>query len=169
MTYSFTSTDSVTFTVTHAKHLAAKVAADLKRIQRFYGSPTDIAIAQYEEELIELLKNGYLGVVTYGFKKDGNWINPSLRYTAQDLSSSALDDDPGKVLPGANISNASFSSYLEYSASWDSLSSAEQQAFYNTVPLQRTGAPKPGVTGYFSSDLSYSAGGRALNRSIIKN
>jgi hypothetical protein len=58
---SFTITETTTFTVTHARHLAAKVSTDLKRLQRFYGSPSDTEIAQYEEEAIELLKAGYFG------------------------------------------------------------------------------------------------------------
>jgi len=46
--------DSVSFTVTHARHMAAKVATDLKRMQRLYGAPSDPSIADYEGELIEL-------------------------------------------------------------------------------------------------------------------
>ena len=45
MSYSYTVTESTTFTVTHARHIAAKVATDLKRLQRFYGKPSDSAIA----------------------------------------------------------------------------------------------------------------------------
>jgi hypothetical protein len=58
MSSSFTITATTTFTLTHAKHMAAKVATDLKRLQRLYGSPTDAAIADYETEVIELLKAG---------------------------------------------------------------------------------------------------------------
>src|SRR5580704_9895966 len=116
---SFTISDSITFTVTHARHLASKVSADLKRMQRFYGEPSDFSIAQYEEELIELLKAGYLGTLTVGYKKNGNWIKPTLRYTAKDLGDmQSADDDPGKIRPGADINSASFYSYLTYSAKW---------------------------------------------------
>lgn len=68
--------------------MAAKVATDLKRFQRLYGSPSDRAIASYEAELIEFLKAAYLGTVTYGFRRDGKWIEPTLRYTARDLAGS---------------------------------------------------------------------------------
>src|SRR5262245_42971432 len=61
MTYSLTISETTAFTVTHARHMAAKVATDLKRLQRFYGKPTDAQIAAYEIEVIELLKAGYLG------------------------------------------------------------------------------------------------------------
>ena len=98
---SFTITETTTFTVTHARHLATKVSADLKRMQRFYGQPSDVSIAQYETEVIELLKAGYLGTLTLGYKRNGAWIEPTLRYTARDLAGSeSTDDDPGRVRPG---------------------------------------------------------------------
>jgi hypothetical protein len=64
MTATFTT--NTTFAVTHAKYMASKVATDLKRIQRLYGLPIDSAIADYEREIVELLKVGCLGTVTYG-------------------------------------------------------------------------------------------------------
>ena len=69
-------------------------------MQRFYGSPSDSAIRDYETEVIEYLKAGYLQSVWYGFKRDGNWIEPSLKYDARDLALDAGDDDPGRVRPG---------------------------------------------------------------------
>src|SRR5690606_6748846 len=117
MPFSSSYTESSTFTITHARHMAAKVATDLKRMQRLYDYPSDRDIADYETEVIELLKAGYLGTITYGFRRDGNWIEPTLRYTAQDLAGgSANDDDPGKVRPGANVAGAAFYNYLTYSA-----------------------------------------------------
>lgn len=106
MTTSFTA--STTFTVTNARHLATKVSADLKRMQRFYGLPSDQQIAEFELELVEYLKAGYLDKITYGFKRDGNWIPPTLRYTAQELASGAIDDDPGRVTTGHDTTNARF-------------------------------------------------------------
>lgn len=169
MSTSFTYSESVAFTHTHAVHLAAKVAADLKRMQRLYGSPSDADIAVYEDEIIELLKPGYLGTVAYGFRRNGDWIEPTLRYTARDLSGSAAnDDDPGRVRPGANIAGASFYSYLTYSAAWDNLGYAEKERFKGTLPFSRSGAPEPGAAGYFTNDKTYSSGGRALNRSSMR-
>lgn len=170
MSLSYTITESTTFTVTHARHIAAKVATDLKRLQRFYGKPSDVDIADYETETIALLKAGYLDTVSYGFKRDGEWIEPMLRYTAQHLASSAAnDDDPGRVLPGANIAGASFYSFLTYSAAWEELSDAEKVAFKGRLPFQRTGGSEPGVNGYLQSDRTYAAGGRALNRASVRS
>ncbi len=124
MSYSYTFTDTQSFTITHARHMAAKVATDLKRMQRLYGQPNDVLIANYEEEITELLKIGMLETVTYGYRRDGNWIEPTLRYTAKDLAGiSANDDDPGRIRPGADITEAYFYSYLSYNtASWNGLS-----------------------------------------------
>ena len=169
MTYSATFTGTSTFTRTHAKHMAAKVATDLKRIQRFYGRPNDSSIADYETEVIEFLKEGYLETVTYGFHRNGNWIQPTLRYTARDLASaSANDDNPGRIRPGTDISGASFYSYLTYSVAWDIATEAEKEEFRGRLPFQRSGAPEPSIDGYLSKDLTYSSGGRALDRATVR-
>ena len=81
MSFSDTTTQTTTFALTHARHIGAKVATDLKRMQRFYGQPSDGYIADFETEVVELLKEGYLGTVIYGFQRDGGWIEPTLRYT----------------------------------------------------------------------------------------
>lgn len=169
MSYSLTVSESSTFTITHARHMAAKVAANLKRVQRFYGSPSDSRIADYEAEAIALMKAGYLNYVWYGFKRYGLWIEPTLKYTAQDLYSGSVDDDPGKIRPGADISGASFSSYLTYSPKWHALSTAEQEAFECGLPYMRTGAAEPAVNGYLANDKTYSSGGRALERAMVRS
>jgi hypothetical protein len=170
MSHSYTLSDSITFTVTHARHMAAKVSADLKRMQRLYGEPNDSDIASYEAEIIEFLKEGYLGTVTYGYRRNGNWIEPTLRYTARDLAGgTANDDDPGRVRPGANIEGASFYSYMTYSSAYNNLSDADRETFRQRLPFRRGGAPEPGITGYLSEDKTYSSGGRALNRASVRS
>jgi hypothetical protein len=169
MSGTYTITETTTFTLTHAKYMAAKVATDLKRMQRFYGYPTDAAIANYEAEVTELLKEGYLGTLTLGFKRNGLWIEPTLRYRARDLAGAAAnDDDPGRVRPGADVSGASFYSYLTYSSAWDALSSVEKDSFKRRMPFYRAGADEPGLNGYLVDDLTYSSGGRALKRSSLR-
>ena len=170
MSSSFTITEATTFTVTHARYMAAKVATDLKRLQRLYDKPSDTSIAEYETEIIELLKAGYLGTVTYGFYRNDCWIEPALRYTARDFADkSTNDDDPGRIKPGLNIEGASFYSYLTYSAAWDKLSKDEQDKFKKGLPFFRGGAPEPGIDGYLSNDRTYSSGGRALDRASVRS
>jgi len=170
MASSYTISASTSFTITHARHMAAKVAADLKRMQRHYGKPSDANIATYEEEVVQLLKAGYLGTVSYGYMRDGDWIEPTLRYTAKDLlGTSGSDDDPGKIKPWADINGASFYSFLTYSPAWDTLTSAQQDAFKKSLPFYRGGASEPGISGYLEQDRTYSAGGRSLGRSSVRS
>lgn len=169
MSTSYSLSESTSFTVTHARHLGAKVKTDLMRIQRFYDYPRDAWLDHYETEIVELLRHGYLGTVTYGFRRNGQWIEPTLRYTAQQLAAGGVDDDPGKVRPGANVTGADFYSYLTYSAKWDGLTTEQRQAFKSALPFQRGGADEPGSAGYFVSDRTYSSGGRALGRSSMRS
>jgi len=170
MSSSYSVSESISFTITHARHMAAKVATDLKRMQRFYGAPADSKIAAYEAEITEFLKAGYLGTVTYGFRRNGNWIEPTLRYTSRDLAgASANDDDPGRIRPGADVSGASFYSYLSYGAGWNSSSEAEKEEFRRRLPFQRGDADEPGISGYLATDRTYSAAGRALDRASVRS
>ena len=167
MTSSYTET--ITFTATHATYLAAKISADLNRVRRFYGKPDTDDIDAYETEAIELMKAGYLGSVTYGFKRKGNWIEPTLRYTARDLFGvSANDDDPGRIRPRADITGASFYSFLTYSDKWSELTEVERANFKSSLPIQRVSGIEPGVSGFLIGDRTYSSGGRALDRSVVR-
>jgi hypothetical protein len=164
--YSFE--ESTTFSIVHARHMAAKVATDLLRLQRFYGKPTNNSIDAYEAELIALLKQDYLLAVTYGFKRNEKWV-VALRYHAVPGGSLVADDDPGKLKPGVDVSNCSFGSFLEYNANWSNLNSTAKQTFRKTLPFQRSDGTEPGVeAGYWVDDRSYAAGGRAISRSVIK-
>ncbi len=67
---SHTTTTTSSFTITHARYIASKVATDLKRFQRFYGAPNDTVIDQYEGELAGLLKYDAVEYVVYGFQRN---------------------------------------------------------------------------------------------------
>lgn len=166
---SYSNTFNKTFSSADAKNLAAKVATDLKRMQRFYNQPSDSRISDFEAEIVKLLKDGYLGTITFGFKKYGDWIEPTIRYTAKDLTDdSGVDDDPGRIKPGADVSGASFYSYLTYTTAWYNLSTEERNEYENNLPIRRTGAAEPGVNGYLSQDKTYTSGSKSLNRFSVK-
>jgi hypothetical protein len=168
-------TDNYTFSFTNAKYLASKIATDLKRIQRFYHDaptvPSDIRISNFEEEVRELLRNGYLEKVTYGFKRNGNYIEPTLIYTAQELADNfnVVDDDPGKIRPNQNVTDATFHSFLCYSNKWFNLSSEEKTAFENSISITRATGNEPSINGYLVQDKTYSSGGKSLDRTSVKN
>lgn len=170
MSFSFTTTESSTFTRTHATHLAAKVATDLRRMQRFYSAPSDRQIADFEGEAVELLRLGYLKKVTYGFQRDGEWIEPTLRYEASDLMFAVADDDPGRVMPGKDVTGAAFRSFLTYSDDWWALEESQRSAIEGDLPIQRvTGHDARVANGFFESDKTYTSGGRSLGRSTFRS
>jgi hypothetical protein len=119
MSYSFTATETKTFTLTHAQAPRCKVAADLKRLQRLYGHITDERIAEFEGEATELLRQGYLGTVTYGFQRDDKWIEPTLAVHGERTGRTAVRTMILGACAQAKTSAArSFHSYLTYSAAW---------------------------------------------------
>ena len=148
--YTSTGTISDTFTVAHAKRIASKVATDLLRFQRFYGSPSNYWINRYEAELIVLLEYDAVDIMVYGFQRNGLWTMASARYVALPGGSIQVDDDPGKVRPGFDVSGASFASFLTYSSRWWSLSATSRENIQNELPFQRTVGSSSGLeTGYW--------------------
>lgn len=156
-----------TFTVTHAEYLSSKIAADLKQIQAFYGDPDDARIDKYIQELIILLKGGYLLSVDYGFKKNDKWVL-AVSYEVNQVTGTLIDNNPGKVPAGVDIQGARFGSYLRQSKKFEDLSEAEQNKINATLPFQRGGCDDPLSGLYGSHDKTYSAGNHEVKRKIIK-
>jgi hypothetical protein len=166
MTTTFTYSD--TFTRSNARYVASKVTSDLRLLQRFYGRPADAEIDAYTGELVELLLGGYIERVTYGFKRNAAWM-VALRYEARMDGTLNADDRAGRVIPGIDITGASWSSYLVHSHTWDLLDAAEQARIEARLPVQRTGADEPSSSnGSWVQDRSYSAGGSGVQRASFR-
>ena len=137
-------------------------------MQRFYEQPSDDKINDYIEELTTLLASRYLDYIEYGFRHAGDWIL-CLRYTAQFDGGLAIDDRPGRIYPGADISGASWGSYLVRNASWSQLSDAERERFEQSLPFPRNSASSPGTgNGVWVSDKVYTNGGTSLPRKTFR-
>jgi hypothetical protein len=165
MTYSYTT--SSTFTVTSARYLASKVAADLRQMQLFYGRPFDQEIINYIEELVALMLGGWFQSVSYGFKQNGFWVM-ALEYKMFLGAIRTTDDNAGRVRPGINTVGASWYSILTKSSAFYSLPPARQAEIERSLPIQRTigGAPQIRTINLLS-DKYYSKDGGALQRRII--
>lgn len=169
MSTSYTSTNTDTFTMLHARQIASKVATDLKKFQRFYPGkgPTDEWIEKYEKELAVLIRYKALNSVTYGFKRNGKWTEASVRYTAMADGTLMANDDPGKIQPGLDVEGAVFTSFLDENRSH--LSANDNAQMDKDLPFQRTNAETPPLeAGQWVNDLSYSAGGRGIGRATVK-
>ena len=115
-----------------------------------------------------MLRDGYLGEVTYGYRRNGNWIL-ALRYVARGDGTLDADDRAGRVPRGVDVSGAEFYSYLTYSRAWDKLSWDERQAIKATLPVTRTPGTSPGATGgYWTTDRTYSSNGTGVARSTFR-
>lgn len=165
MTYSYTTTE--TWSRTHARYVAGKVAADLRQMQQAYGQPSDTDIEKYSQELTELLAGNYVKEVTYGYRRDGAWV-VALRYTADMNGNLTADDRSGRIPRGADIRGATWGSFLTYSGQWDALTPSQRETIERDLPFARSSGAEPVVrTGSWSPDKSYSSAGCGMRRATI--
>jgi hypothetical protein len=160
------STYTTTFTKTDAQKLAAKVGADLKQLQLFYGKPADAHIASYIEELVLFLTAGYLRSMDYAFARNGVYV-VGVSYEVNTVSGTLVDNNPGRIPAGKDITGATFSTYRRPSSTYLALSSEQREAFDNIVPVKRHDAPDPLSDQVGAQDKTYSAGGQQLKRTTF--
>src|SRR5213593_1214760 len=109
MSYSFTKSE--TFSIIHARKLAAKVATDMHLCAQYYGKPSEEQIRKYAEELAQYLNAGYVREYEFGFKKDNKRI-VSWRYKVDENGVLTTDERPGKVVPYVDTAGAIFFNFL---------------------------------------------------------
>ncbi len=161
MSYSYTQSD--TFTITHARHIASRIASDLRLLNRYYDTPPLDMIGKYLEEVAQLLAKGYFKTLEVGFKR-GNVRVISLKYEVQ-VDGTLRDDRSGGVRPGVDITGAKSFNYLTHTSKWWNLPESERIAFEATLPIQRTTGTEPeDGEGYWVMDRTYAAGGTGVQR-----
>ena len=162
MTYSYTLSE--TFTITHARHIASRMAADFRLMRMYYGEPSEAMIEAYLEEVALTLAKGYLSTFEVGFRRNGSRV-VSLFYEAR-ADGTLRDDRAGGVQPGADVSGTQQFSYLTYTDKWDSLTPQQKVDFKARLPIQRTSQPAPSDgDGYWvDNDRSFGAGGARVQR-----
>lgn len=165
--HTYTLSTARTFTRTSAQHVASKVAADLRRLQSYYGSPTDEWLTMYRDELIELLAGGYLATVEYGFRRDERRVL-SLLYTVH-LDGSMADEHAGSVPARVDTMGARWFSYLSYNDTWRRLADDEKMKIQATLPFRRaTGTAPEDGDGYWHEDRSYASDGTGTRRQVFR-
>lgn len=165
---SFSNTRSSTFNASSARYLTSKISADLRIMNRLYGSPSLDDIDNYAQEAAELMLHGYLLQVDYGLRRTTGagtkeWVL-QLRYTV--TSGGGLSDDhPGGVPTTAPTAGTSFYSYLSYSQAYQNLPHDERQAIRDRLPVTRTGSDEtPRAGGTSNGQRAYSRDGVSLSR-----
>lgn len=163
-----TYTASFTFTRSDARRVGGRVVADLLQMQQAYLRPSNQQIEDYLGELIELLFDGYLDTVWYGFKRNGKFLLGTLRYTAFELTSAVQSDRSGTVRRRVDTTDAHFTSYLTYSQKWWYELDAEGRAAYKRrLPFQRVSGSEPSAPGGWVQDRSYVSGSGGVRRAVL--
>lgn len=163
MTQSYTSTE--TWSRTHARYIAGKVAADLRQMQQEYGKLSDEHLNDLVEELVAYLAEDYLSYIEYGFRRGDAWV-VAHKYTAAQLGSASTDDRSGRIRRGADVSDAIWWSLLSTNQRYANLSQAERDRFEAGIRIKRSPGTglSAGNTGW-ASERSYASGGGGVSRS----
>lgn len=168
MSFTMTRTASESFTLTHAKYLAAKVTSDMLRCLQNYGRPAQSDINNYGTELALLLRDGYVAAYEFGFSQ-GDERLLSWHYVVDSSGISSTDDRPGRIASGVAVASATWFNQLTFSSAWFALPPAERDRICTGLPIQRVtkDGPKDG-RGYWTNDLNYSASGVSLGRRTFR-
>jgi hypothetical protein len=165
---SFSYTKTATFTITHARYLSSKVAADMHLCAQYYGYPSEERIRLFAEELAQHISKGYIEEYECGYVKDGKRV-VSWRYKADETGTLTADDRAGKVVAYVDITGATFFNHLTPNSRFFQLSTLERTEFKESLPIQRSGGQPPSDgSGYWTTDRNYYSGGRGLSRQTFQ-
>ena len=166
---STTLTQTRTFTISHARYVASKIAADLDLLRAYHGKPPEQHVTDLAEEAALLLAARYLKSVEYGFRRNGLTVL-ALKYVARSDGTLTSDDRPGRVHAEANLVGATWYSFLEYNETFLKLPQGDRDRFEATLPIQRPGAPAPqaGIDGYWEQTRTYSSNGEGVLRHVFR-
>lgn len=169
MTGTMTATQTRTFTITEARYVTSKIAADLDSLRMQYGGLTAQRATEFAEEAAILLSKRALKSVEYGFKRNGAIVF-SMRYEVKADGSLDADDRPGKIPYGMSLGDAVFYSYLRYSDAFNALPAADRAAVEASLPLQRNGSGEPALAqgGQWESSRTYSKNGEGVERLMYR-
>ena len=168
MQMTHTTTKSTTFTITNARYLASKVAADMHLCAQYYGRPSETDIRAYAEELAQYINEGYIAEYEFGFKKNEKRL-VTWRYKVDASGVLTTDDRPGKVVAHVDIAGATYYNYLTQNSSFFSLSSEAQANFKSGLPVTRVNCDPPSDgNGYWTSDRNYYSSGQGLGRQTFQ-
>jgi hypothetical protein len=157
MTMSFTTTES--FTKTHARRLAAKVAADMHQCRQLYGSPAESSIEAYQDELVVMLAGQYLEAYEFGFETTDERRVVTWRYTVSSTGD-LVGGRSGGLFAAADVSRAQLFNQRTPNAAWWGLSPAERERIEGQHSVRRV--TKSGPTdgnGYWAEERVYDSGG----------
>jgi hypothetical protein len=168
MTGSYARSASTSFTITDARYVGGRVAADLRLLYNLYGEPSLDRIDDFAEEVALLLRDGYLDTVDYGFRDTAtNAWKFRLRYKAT-VGGQLTDSRPGSLPDPVDLSGYTFHSFLNYSSSFWLLTSSQQAGVKETLPISRTTGTAPSAhAGTSTTGHGYARNGTGVSRDVF--
>jgi hypothetical protein len=157
-------TNSESFTVTHARKLAAKVTADMYNCMQHYKYPQASEIDRFTAELVVMLSHHCVSVYEFGFQTPEKKRVVSWRYTVS-VTGDLEGGRSGGLYATADISNAAWFNQMTYSEIWTALAPAEQEkieALHEVSRVTKSG-PSDG-NGHWVTTRTYGAGGVSIVR-----
>lgn len=168
MSSSYSATES--FTITHARHLASRVAGDLYQCHRFYGRPAEDEVQKYEQELVVMLVGKYVEAYEFGFKLNEKRVL-CWQYSVNSVGDlvGGKDDRSGGIYSRATIAGATYYNFMSYTQAWFNLSESDRNEVRALHSIERTTGTLPGDgTGYWVADRTYSRSGVAIERRTFR-
>ena len=108
--------------------------------------------------------SGCLRSAKYGFKRNGFWVI-FIEYQALFGNIRSIDNDSGRVFPGANVNGAEWTSFLN--ASYAHLPFQKKIQIIQALPFSRTSGTEPMLgSGSLRKDKYYSSNSGAFQRHI---
>jgi hypothetical protein len=128
------------------------------------------AVGDYSDELVELLRYGYLSRYEFGFKRHEMRVL-SWSYEVDSYGNIETDDRAGKMSAYIDLDGTAFFNYAWYSSKYHSLTSGQQSAFKDSHPVNRTSGnpPSDGAGHWSGTEKNYSAGGTAISRRSFRS
>lgn len=167
MSYSYSASETATFSLSDAKYIASKVQTDLRQCQRWYGEPSDTWIEAYHDELVVLSARKLVDRVKYGFQRNGAWVL-TLEYTFRYDGTLVGDDRAGGVRQAFDLNDAVFGSYLYWSSAWHQLNLNERDAIRSLLPFERTSSEEARyAAGRYANDRTYAVDGSGASRRMF--
>ncbi|WNI30385.1 hypothetical protein [Streptomyces sp. ITFR-6] len=167
MTGSYSRSASGSFTITDARYVGGRVAADLRLLYNLYGEPSLERIEKFAEEVALLLRDGYLDTVDYGFRDTAtNAWKFRLRYRAT-AGGQLIDSRPGSFPDAVDLTGYTFHSFLDYSSAFWLLTSSQKAGVKEALPISRTTGTAPSaVAGTGTTGHGYARNGTGVSRDV---
>ncbi|MDF2017695.1 MULTISPECIES: hypothetical protein [unclassified Bacillus (in: firmicutes)] len=167
MSYSYTRTDTSSYTYANVRYVNDKIIADLDYlVTRFPGLFTDESLKNWKNDFYNWMNDGYASAIKIQFER-GNECFCEIKYEVKEDGTISLDESVGRLR--INLSGATTSIIIENTQKWHVLSEKERQDYLRDLEADWGPAAK---TNYSSGlnlkiDKQYSSGSLGVQRSVL--